>query len=625
MKKIIKKRIYPVMLSATLLASLMGCGKEEKITTEEITTEANVSEDTELAISDEELTLNNMAEKTYTEYKKFYDALSITKEQVNIMVKVYNGYYDGYSQDQIDDALANINRILLSDNVKQLLDNVNTRKYDGEAPISADSDIVEEMTVLPNPLIEDFSLNSEDQEIIINYENLRDELVNDIKNTGTYSDSMVQKINNAVIEQEKNGYISESYAAVCAQWQLCNLCQFVNPTSAVIKDSDDNEYQLAFKGYMNDEGYIESDIENEYYTLIELNTPVPNSILSKFNKISEKVIFTKYSNKLKELEDSIKVNAISTIDTNEISEEENKNITQSTYEKYEDYYNSISVSEEDISIMVDVINGDVTSYSKDEIEKANDLAMQILFPEKMQNAINDCNAKKEVSFSSTNANIPKVSDMLVLNDEFKNNLIAYENLRDEVAQELANTGTYSDSIVQEINTAVIDQETRKFDEYVDYLESSVNNEGHMSILIAADLQQCNLCKSVNPNISFIKGINDDYEYQIAPSKDENEYGFIEKKVVDEYNEQKNAGKEISDDTLENYAITKSKLISTKYEEQYNEWTNYLLIKAGYTDTSMLELQKQKKSLLEQKKFYMELENELAMNSNLKDYNLTFSM
>lgn len=633
MKKIVKRVFIPTMLGSTILASLIGCKKEDKLTTEEITTqeittEANVSEDTELAITDEELTLNNMAEKTYTEYKKFYDALSITKEQVNIMVKVYNGYYDGYSQDQIDDALANINRILLSDNVKQLVDNVNTRKYDGEAPIKVSSDIVDKMTVLPNPLIEDFSLNSLDQEIVNNYENLRDELVNEITNTGTYSDSMVQKINNAVIEQEKRGYISGSYGPVSAQWKLCELCQWVNPTTAVIKDSDGKEYQLAFKGYMNDKGIIESDVENEYYTLIELGEPIPKDVLSRFNEISKKVIFTKYSYKLKELEDSIKENSINDAETNEITKEENINITQSTYEKYKDYYDSISVSEEDISVMVNVINGDVRDYSKSAIERSNELAMQILFPEKMQNAIKDYNAKKEVSFSSTDTNIPKVSDMLMINDEFKSNLIAYENLRDEIAHELANNGSYSDSMVQKINNAVIDQETRKFDEYIDYLESVVNNEGPMSILIAANLQQCNLCKSVNPNVSFIKGINDDYDYQIAPRTDKNEEGFIEQKVVDKYNELKNAGKEIPDDILEEYAITKSKSIPTKYEEQYKEWTNYLLIKAGCTDTSMLDLYQEKKlllSFLKQKKFNMELENELAENSKLKDYNLTFSM
>lgn len=638
MKKIVKKGFYPVILGASLAATLVGCGKGEKLTTEEITnekitteektTEANVPEDVELGISDKEYNkneLSKMVEKTYTEYRQFYDALSISKEEVAIMVDVLNGYYDGYSEDQIDDALANINRILSSDNLKQLLDNVNTRKYEGDAPIAVSSDIVDKMTVLPFPNISEFSLtlNSEDLEIIANYEQLRSKLVNEIISTGTYSDSIVKEINRAVIEQEVKGYISGSYSGVAAQSKLCGLCQLVNPTTPVITDSTGKEYQLSSKGYVNEEGYIESDEEAKYLTLIESGERVPDEILSKLKN----VIFIKYDNKSHELEESIKSNASYATETNEVSEELNKKIAQKSYEQYKDYYDYISASEQDVSIMVDVINGDVSNYSKEAIDNANDLAFEILFPKKMKNAIKDYNDNKEVSFSSSDANIPKISAMLMINDEFKANLIAYENLRDEIAHELSNNGSYSDGMVQKINNAVIDQETINFDEYVDYLESSVNNEGSMSILIAADLQQCNLCVSVNPNVSFIKGNNDDYEYQISPRKDKNERGYIEQEVVDKYNELKKAGKEIPDDLLEEYTIIQMELVPAKYEQQYNEWKNLLLIKAGYTDPSILSFYEQKKvllSLLKERLFYKEMENDLSENSVFKGYALTFT-
>lgn len=634
MRKIVRKIFLPTMLGATLLSSLTGCGKEEKLITEEVTTkkitteEINVSEDIELGISDEEYIKNqisDIAEKSYTEYRQFYDALSISKEEVVIMGNVIHGYYDGYSQDQIDDALALINHIYFPQNFEQLLDNCNTRKYKDYAPIDADN-IVDNMKVLPYPSIAEFYLeDSEDKNIIIAYEQARNDIVNEITSTKTYSDSTVQKINNMVIEQEKNGYISESYPVVAAQYQLCNFCQFVNPTTSVITDSNDTEYQLSSKGTINDEGYIESDIEAQYYTLVLNGEEVPEDLLSKFNEINDKLIYTKYDNKMVEIEKSIKNNAAASYvaQTNELSEEENKRLTQETYEKYKDYYDSISASEQDISIMIDVINGDVSNYSKDEINSGSKLAKDILFPEKLKNAINDCNDNKKVNYSQTDANIPKITPLLV-NHEYTDNLESYESRRDEIAKELADTGAYSDSIKNKINDSIIEQETKDFDEYTDYLESSFSNEGPESILMAAILQNCAMGTLVNPGEPFIKG-KDGYDYQISPRTDMNERGYIEQEVIDKYNELKNNGEEVPDDILEEYAIIQMELISSKYEQQYNEYLKLLLTKAGYTDTSMLELYKQKKallSLLEQRLFNREMEDILSDNKILCEYKIT---
>lgn len=626
MNKILKKNILPFMLSSALLASITGCGKKEEITTEATTTEVATTEElnetTEIENNDEEYVKNKkleMAETSYKKYKKYYENQSISKEQLSIMVDVRNEYYQGYSQDQIDDALASIKHIYLSDNVVTVLDNCNTRKYVDYSPLNPD-EIVDVLTVLPNPLISEISLTEEDLAIIILYEQLRDELIEEVTSTGTYSDSIVQKINDALIEQEKKGYISESYAGIVAQWQLCNLCQAVNPMTSIITDSDGIEYKITALAIANSEGIVETDVISEYKSLSADERP--EELQLKYNEIRQNLIYVKYEEKMTEIEESIKNNASVSLvsETNEVSEEENAKLTNETYEQYKDFYDSRLVSKEDISIMVDIINGDVTKYNKSAIDQAKELVDEILFPSAMQEAIEDCNNNKTISFSDSN--IPKVTSMLI-SHEYTDNLESYEASRDEIAKELATTGTYSDSIKKKINDSIIKQETTDFYEYTDYLESSVCNEGPEYILMAADLQRCNLGKLVNPETSFIKSDTDKYEYQVAPRTDKNEDGYIEKEIVDKYNELKSAGNDIPDDILEKYAIIKMELIQSKYEQQANEYYKLLLKKAGYADVSKLDLQKQKKAILEQFKFNIELENVLAENRMLKEYQLTF--
>lgn len=320
MKKIVRKIFLPTMIGATLLSSLTGCGKENKEvkTTEEITTEVTtepyVSEDTKLAITDEEYqeitTKEEIVEKTYNEYKKFYDYASVTKEEVKVMVDVINGDVEGYSEDQIKDSLALVRYALLSDNTSQLLDNSNAVKM-GES-------IEEEFEVILSPKVSELLLDQENIDNIIAYENLRDELINEHIQTGTYSEEMAKKIIKATIEQEVNEYDSykgnmdsslnnegTEYALTATKLSLCKLAQMVNPTSSFIKDEEGNEYQLNERSDVNEQGYIETDVLNQIHKIEVKGGEVPEDLIIKRAEIDSKVIYVKYYNGLCTLEDQL--------------------------------------------------------------------------------------------------------------------------------------------------------------------------------------------------------------------------------------------------------------------------------------------------------------------------------
>ena len=325
MKKIVKKIFLPTMLGATLLSSLTGCGKENKevktdveITTE-VTTEPYVSEDTKLAITDEEyanmMSKEEIVEKTYTEYKKFYDYSSVTKDEVKVMVDVINGDVEGYSEDQIKDSLALVQYALLSDNTYQLLDNSNAMKMGFEP-------FVEEMEIIPSPKVSELLLDQENIETIVKFETLRDELINEHIQTGTYSEEMANKIIKATIEQEVNEYDSykgnmdsslnneeTEYAITAAKLYLCNLAQMVNPTSSFIKSEDGMEYQLTARSDVNEQGYIEADVLNQIYQIESQGSEVPSDLVIKRAEIDSKLITTKYLNGTCTLEDQLLIKA----------------------------------------------------------------------------------------------------------------------------------------------------------------------------------------------------------------------------------------------------------------------------------------------------------------------------
>lgn len=328
MSKIVKKRFYSIVLGATLLANLTACGKEEKIqkeeiTTEEITTEVNVSTEEEDIENDFDDLTKEFAKKNYVEYKKIYDdyeiyhEMGVSEYDIIAMINIINGKYEGYTQTEIQNALALSQYVMCPDNLMQLLDNVNAVKA-GFKP----SD--KEFKIYPNSKISEYILNKDIKGIenIIIYENIREKLVDEVATTGTYSEATANEIRKALISQEKEEYDSYKgrmdsslndegieYLITVAKLSLCNLAQMVTPNSSFIEDENGDKYQISARSDVNEQGYIESDILNKSYQIERDGKELPEDIVIKVAEIESRLVSTKYINGLCTLTDQIKKKA----------------------------------------------------------------------------------------------------------------------------------------------------------------------------------------------------------------------------------------------------------------------------------------------------------------------------
>lgn len=305
-----KKILASTGLVATTLGTLAGCGQvKEELTTEEKITQEYVTEDTTIQIDETENTIKELAEKTYGEYKAFYDNANVTEEEVEVMVDVINGNVEGYTKDQINDSLALVQYALLSDNTLQLIDNCNAVKMN--FPVN------EEFTVIPSPKVSELFIDKDGLENVIAFEELREELINEVINTGNYSNAMQTKINDALVSQEVNEYNSyngnmdsslngegKEYVITATKLSLTNLTIAVNPTSSFVKGEID-EYQIAPRSDINDEGYIESDVLAQIYMLEADGTEIPADLATKRADIEMRLVGTKYINGLCTLNDQI--------------------------------------------------------------------------------------------------------------------------------------------------------------------------------------------------------------------------------------------------------------------------------------------------------------------------------
>lgn len=310
--------------------------------------------------------------------------------------------------------------------------------------------------------------------------------------------------------------------------------------------------------------------------------------------------------------------------TDEEYERENQKqeLANMSYQKYEEFYTNASVTMEDVRVMIDVINGDVEGYTKDQINDSLALVENALLSDNTMQALDNINAIK-MGFEPMDKEMriiksPKISEMLLDQDSI-DNVVSFENLRDELINEIIETSTYSEETKEKITKAAIDQETMEYDTYTGDMDSSLNNEGTEFAITATKLSLCNLVQMVNPSSSFIKDENGN-EYQISPRSDVNEQGYIESDILNQIYQIEMQGSEIPEDLILKRADIESRLISTKYLNGKCTLQDQLLTKSGYTDTSMLDLQKQKKALLEQK-----LENILNENEMFDGYKLTFNM
>lgn len=319
-----KKILAGTGLAASTISALAGCGQTKTDTNEELKQQIKkevlvelenqekeeiISEDNTLQLTATTNEIKELAQKSYTEYKAFYDYSNVTEEEVEVMVDIINGNVEGYTKDQINDSLALVQYALLSDNTLQLIDNCNAVKMN--FPVD------EEFTVIPSPKVSELFIDKDGLENVTSFEELREELVNEVISTGNYSDSMQEKINSALVSQEVNEYDSyngnmdsslngegKEYVITATKLSLTNLTIAVNPTSSFVKGETD-EYQIAPRSDVNEQGYIESDILAQIYTLEAAGTEIPEDLALKRADIEMRLVGTKYINGLCTLNDQI--------------------------------------------------------------------------------------------------------------------------------------------------------------------------------------------------------------------------------------------------------------------------------------------------------------------------------
>lgn len=170
-----KKKIATMSLGAMMLASgLTGCSEKTNIVDEteskttEITTENVVTTETINLEKASEIQYKILAENSYNTYKEFYDDISVTSEDIEKLVKILNEDLNGITTDDVRDAYALIDQIILSDNMHHQID-----KY----IFLSDSS---EIPVYTHPRVSEFISNDNTnlKEFLIRTENLRDEIYN---------------------------------------------------------------------------------------------------------------------------------------------------------------------------------------------------------------------------------------------------------------------------------------------------------------------------------------------------------------------------------------------------------------------------------------------------------------
>lgn len=301
-------------------------------------------------------------------------------------------------------------------------------------------------------------------------------------------------------------------------------------------------------------------------------------------------------------------------------------LASNSYNNYSDFYNSISSSEnilEDINNMINVLNGNVEGLTSDQLSRSYTLAEQIMYSDNLIQAIDNVNAKNNPDIPNPNGEVtvlssPRLSDFIESDTNIYSNMQKYEILRDKVANEIKQTGTYSNETAEEIRKAVIDMEVSEYNKGNSTMDNEVSNIGLQYANSLSNLYLCTLCTKVSPNINYLNtGIKysdgSDYIIQISSTPEEQE----ENLQVNLYAE--NA----SDEAKEAYARNMAKLVSTKYLSTKCSLEIQLKEKAGIIISEQKsKLEEQKITLLEERN-KRKLEKELSTNEKLKNLILTF--
>ncbi len=306
--------------SLILTALLTGCGKtkeekvkewaeennyqltkiEESSEEPEINEEANPSE-----VLDEQI--SEFASKSYNKYRDFYEYKGYTEEDIKMVVTALNVKIENLDSNKIDKITNIIDSCMLSDNFETLLKNVNTMINQEDNPIE-DEGLKQGMVVYDSPLISELIIDKDTESYnnIKSYELLREKLVSEIKENKTYSDAIVKEINDALIAQESSEYtifngdmdaeedkIFVQYALSTAKFDLVNLATKVNPNSYYIEDEKGLRYKLAPSTEPNENGEIETDIQNDYIGQ-SMDGNVTDEIAQKWSEIESTLVSTKY-------------------------------------------------------------------------------------------------------------------------------------------------------------------------------------------------------------------------------------------------------------------------------------------------------------------------------------------
>lgn len=255
-------------------------------------------------------TTTQLAEESYNTYKDFYDNVitgrNITIKEIDTMINVLNDNVEGYSQDEIKDSLRLIQEIYLSGNLVQSIDNVNAQN-NPDVPYIPDS-----CPTYMAPKVSDFISPSNVNDNIIKYEQIRDELTNEIILTGTYSEDMANRIRNAILDMEIDEYNKDidgitteisseglRYAAIAANYSLAKLGPLVTPNASYLYREGEISIQIALTPEQND---LESAI------LMSSNN-LSDDIILQNAKNKEQLITTKYIRSLCNIEVLILQNA----------------------------------------------------------------------------------------------------------------------------------------------------------------------------------------------------------------------------------------------------------------------------------------------------------------------------
>ena len=311
------KKLRAMLAVGTMLgtASLTGCGKKEYVEpTTEITTEATTE-----AVNEEEIInqkINKLAEESYETYKATYDYYNMDLDDVITLVRVINDKNDGLSEEEISDNLGMIQMLSFTDNTYQVLDNVNLIK----------SGFVETMPAVeyyPNVKLSKLIINEDSSVIekVSEYEDLVNEVINEVATTGTYSEEMKNKVNAALIKQEEEynefkGMMDSDeitqgteYVLAVTKCSLCDLTSALNIDTCFVEDNQGFKLQIRPNTDYNEEGFVESDIIAKQLQMEMNGMELDEDTKNKVVEIQMRLVRTKYENDECTLQNEILNNA----------------------------------------------------------------------------------------------------------------------------------------------------------------------------------------------------------------------------------------------------------------------------------------------------------------------------